>query len=113
MSHVQHLESIPFQPLDQMTTPNRYVFTTGGDPDLVHKRKIDGGAVGEVHDVRFLILTILLVLLMCVALPNFIRPGNLLVPLLSLLTLLNSSLPERSYLQMVQEPTKSRMKRGL
>ena len=58
MSHVQHLESIPFQPLDQMTTPNRYVFTTGGDPDLVHKRKIDRGAVGEVHEVRFLIVTI-------------------------------------------------------
>jgi len=28
-------------------------WTTGNDPDLSHKRIIDMGAFGEVHEVRF------------------------------------------------------------
>lgn len=27
-------------------------WTTGGDPDLAHERRIDGGAFGDVHEVK-------------------------------------------------------------
>jgi len=46
-SHVAHVRtSIMTSQIDT------FGWTTGGDPDLLHKKRIAGGAFGDVHEVR-------------------------------------------------------------
>jgi hypothetical protein len=47
-----HPSMLPPSPL--LPQEERFVWTTGGDPDLSHKKEIDGGSAGVVHEVSSL-----------------------------------------------------------
>ena len=54
-THSVHLVSLTFELLTHCAmsiVDNKYAYTTGGEPDLVHRRPIGKGSYGDVHEVR-------------------------------------------------------------
>lgn len=50
--HRSHYRESQARPMETPETEDND-WTTGNDPDLSHRRIIDMGAFGEVHEVRF------------------------------------------------------------